>query len=557
MHMGFQGWRQRIDTFYSGNNGRAGTFNFNGRYTAGPSSLATAGPGSGIAEADFMLGLPSDIGGGVNGGTWGQRANVFGAFFQDDWHVTPNLTLNLGLRWELHTPWVEVKNRQANFDLVTGAESIAGQNGASRALYNQYNGITNFQPRIGFAWTPGGRSLVLRGAYTMSSYLEGTGTNLRLPINPPFAGEHELDYTKLTTGLPGSTLDQGFTPFATADVNPFAGATLRVWDPNVRPAVSNQWNFTVQQQLGSSTTVQVGYVGQRTNHLMVPMPYFQKRLLADGTVAPSPFLAGNQTLVNEIGQISGTASNGNQSYHALQAVIQKRLSGGLQYSVAYTYSKCMADAIGYYGAGGQSGSQSAYWQNVYNSAAEWGPCFYDVTHVLTANAVYDLPFGRNRQFGKNLNNLVNGVLGDWQISGIASFHTGFPLTISAGDNSGTGSRGARANCDAPSTVFGARNSPLGGYQWFDPSVYSAPARGTFGNCGVGTVRGPGLHTVDMSLVKIFPITERQALEFRGEFINLTNTPILNAPNHSLGSQLGLIQSSQGARNIQFGLKYSF
>jgi hypothetical protein len=290
---------------------------------------------------------------------------------------------------------------------------------------------------------------------------------------------------------------------------------------------------------------------------MVPMPYFQKRLLSDGTVAPSPFLAGNQTLVNEIGQISGTASNGNQSYNALQAVIQKRLSGGLQYSVAYTYSKCMADAIGYYGAGGQSNSQSAYWQNVYDKKAEWGPCFYDVTHVLTANAVYDLPFGRNRHFGKNMNKFINGVVGDWQLSGIASFHGGFPITIRAGDNSGTGSRGARANCDAPATVFGTRNSALGGYQWFDPSVYSAPARGTFGNCGVGTVRGPGLHTVDMSLVKIFPITERQGLEFRGEFINLTNTPILNAPNNSLGSQLGLIQSSQGARNIQFGLKYNF
>jgi len=106
-------------------------------------------------------------------------------------------------------------------------------------------------------------------------------------------------------------------------------------------------------------------------------------------------------------------------------------------------------------------------------------------------------------------------------------------------------------------VFGTQNSPLGGYQWLDPTAYGPAAAGTFGNCGVGTIRGPGLNTVDLSLVKIFPITERQQIEFRGEFINLTNTPILNAPDHGLGTTLGLLNSSQGERNIQFGLKYSF
>jgi hypothetical protein len=378
-----------------------------------------------------------------------------------------------------------------------------------------------------------------------------------LPINPPFAGEHELDYSTLRTGLPGSTLDEGFLPFANSNPNDPTGATLRVWDPNVRPAVSNQYNFTLQQQLGNSTTVQVGYVGQKTTHLMVPMPYFQKQLLPDGTVGQTAFLAGNPTLLGEIGQISGTASNGNQSYNSLQAVAQKRFGNGIQFSAAYTWSKCMSDAIGYYGAGGQSGSQSAYWQNLYDKKSEWGPCFYDVAHNFTGNIIYDLPFGRGRAFGKNMNRFVNAALGDWQVSAIAGFHTGFPLTISAGDNSGTGSRGARADCIAPGTVFGARESPLGGYQWFDPSAYAAPGPGTFGNCGVGTIRGPGLHNVDLSVSKIFPFTERQHLELRGEFLNVSNSVILNAPNHGVGSTNGLLQSSQGARNVQLGLKYSF
>jgi hypothetical protein len=555
MHVGFQGWRDRIDTFYSGNNGEAGTFTFDGRYTAGPNPLATASATTGEAEADFLLGLPSQIGAGVNGGTWGQRTNVFGAFFQDDWHVTPNLTLNLGLRWELHTPWVEVHNRQANFGLFSGAVEIAGQNGYSRALYNEYNGITNYQPRIGIAWNPE-KNTVIRTSYGLSNYLEGTGTNLRLPINPPFAHEEAALYTSLS--FPGSTLSQGFQPFLGSVANPFAGATLRVWDPNVRPAVSNQWNFTIQQELNSSTTFQVGYVGQRTTHLMVPMPYLQKELLPNGTVVNSPYLSGNPTLQSEIAQISGTASNGNQSYNALQAELQKRLSGGLEYSVAYTYSKCMTDSSGYYGSwGGQTTPTSPYWQNLYDKKAEWGPCYYDATHILTSYVTYDVPFGRGRKFGKDMNKVANAVVGDWQVSGIVSLHTGFPLTISADDASGTNSRGSRANCVAPPHVFGEQNSPLGGYQWFDPASYGPAAPGTFGTCGVGTVRGPGLHTLDLSLDKFFDFTETKRLELRGEAINVTNTPILNSPNTGLGSTLGLLQSSQGARNIQVALKFLF
>jgi hypothetical protein len=558
MHIGFQAYRYRIDTFYSGNNGRAGTFLFNGQYTAGPTAGTKAGNGSGIAEADFLLGLPNEIQGGVNGGTWGQRSNSLAAFYQDDWRVTPNLTLNLGLRWELHTPWVEVKNRQANFNLVTGQESIAGQNGAGDALYNQYNGITNFQPRLGIAWTPGGGKLVVRAGYTLSNYLEGTGTNLRLPINPPFAVEHDNQYTTAQYNmLPGSTLADGFLPFTTNAGDQFKGVTLRIWDPNVRPAVSNQWNFTLQQELSAGMTLSASYVGQRATHLMVPMPYFQKVLNPDGTVSPTLALAGNPVLQSEIGQISGTASIGNQDYEALQVSMQKRLSAGLEFTLNYTYSKCMTNNLGYYGQAGQSGQSNYYYQNIYDAAAEWGPCDYDATHNFVGYTVYDLPFGRNRAFGKNMNRGLDAVVGGWEVGGILSLHTGFPLTVTASDASNTLSRGARADCIAPGHVFGTRDSPAGGYQWFDPASYAQPAPFTFGSCGVGTVRGPGLTDFDLNLTKSFRFTERQALDLRADFINLTNTPILNAPNQGVGTTLGLLQTSQGARNIQFALKYHF
>ncbi len=565
MHMGFQGYRYRIDTFYSGNNGEAGTFLYNGQYTTASTTLK-AGSGSGLPEADFLLGLPDEVQGGVNGGTWGQRSNSVAAFYQDDWRVTPNLTLNLGLRWELHTPWDEVKNRQSNFNLLTGQEYISGQScpwNNCNALYNQYNGITNFQPRLGIAWTPGGGKLVIRAGYTMSNYLEGTGTNLRLPINPPFAHENDDIYTNLTKyGLaPGSTLDQGYEPFANPG-NEFIGATLRVWDPNVRPAVSNQWNLTLQYQLDKTTTVQAAYVGQRATHLMVPMPYDQGVLNANGTVSPTEYLEGNPTLLNEIGQISGTASVGNQDYDGLQMQVRKHLSSGLEYTVAYTYSKCMTNNMGYYGQGGQASQSNWYYQNIYDAAAEWGPCDYDATHNFVANVVYDLPFGRGRQFGNNMSKAMDYVMGGWEAAGILSLHTGFAMTIGAGDASGTNSRGPRADCISPVTIYGTQNSPASvgnGYQWFSADSFAQPVEGTFGSCGVGTVRGPGLSTFDLNLTKNFKVTEHQTINLRADFLNLTNTPILNSPNTGVSPTLGLLNSDNAfsAREVQFALKYIF
>jgi hypothetical protein len=557
IHSGFQFMRQRINTYYSGNNGAIGDLNFSGRFTAGPNPLAAAGGGAGAGEADFFLGLPDQLGRGVSTGTWGQRSSVFSAYVQDDYKIGNNLTLNLGLRYEAHTPWVEVKDRQTNFSPISGAIQAAGSSNCiysnCRALYNGYYAGLDFQPRVGFAYNPEmfGRKIVIRGAYTLSSYLEGTGTNLRLPLNPPLNQEFNTTYTN--TPLPGSRTDQGLTVLSNP-ADPFAGAIIRLWDANVKPAAVNQWNLSTQYQFNNTTTLQAGYIGQRSTHLMVPMPYFQRKLNADGTTSPSPFLSGNPALAN-IGQISGTETNGNQSYNALQAVLHKSTSGGLQYQVAYTYSKCMTNSSGYYGSwGGQTTPTSPYWQNLYDMKAEWGPCYYDVTHVLTSYAVYELPVGRNRKFGKGMNKAADALAGGWQTSGIFSWHGGFPLTISGGDTSGTNSRGSRANCTAPANVFGKQNYSGGGYQWFDPNSYGPSLPGQFGTCGVGTVRGPGLVDLDMTAEKNFVMTERFRLQFRTDFVNAFNHPILNSPGTGLGGGLGVTQSSQPGRTIQLALK---
>jgi hypothetical protein len=563
MHYGFQGYRYRVDTFYSGNNGRAGTILFNGYYTTQTPGNGASSANGGIAEADLLLGLPDEIQGGVNGGTWGQRSNSLAAFFQDDWRVTKNLTLNLGLRYELHTPWVEVDNRQANFGLFSGTEYLAGQScpyNNCRALYNQYNGITNFQPRVGIAWTPGGGKTVIRTGYTLSNYLEGTGTNLRLAINPPFAVEHDDQWSGSGNykTLPGSTLDQGFAPFFANAGDQFHAVTLRVWDPTDRPAVANQWNFTVQRQITQTSTLNVAYIGQRSTHLMVAMPYMQKVLNSNGTVSPTEYLAGNPSLLADIGQISGTASVGSQDYDALQVTFTKRISQGLQFTAWYTWSKCMTNSIGYYGEGGQADGTSAYWQNLYNMASEWGECEYNATHNFVANVVYSLPFGRGQKYGSGMNKAADLVVGGWTVGGILSLHSGFPITADATDVSGTTARSARANCIAPAQVNGTSvEAAQGGYTWFNSADFAQPAAGTFGNCGVSTFDGPGLKTLDFNLAKYFSITEHQKIELRGEFINLTNTPILNSPSRSIGTTMGLLQGSQGARNVQIALKYTF
>ncbi len=542
MHAGFQAFLNRINAFYPGNAGVAGQFGFNGQYT-------------GLAEADFIAGLPYNVQGGINGGTWGQRSSIFGAFFQDDWRVTPNLTLNLGLRWELHTPWTEVHGRQANFNEITGALELPGQNGNSNALYKQYNGITNFQPRLGFAYSPT-HNTVIRGAYTLSNYLEGTGTNLRLTLNPPFATEHNVNYSGTQTP---STLADGYNIFAgtgASGIN-YQGASLRLWDPNYRPAVSNQWNLSLQHQFGNSLTTQVSYVGQSSDHLVVPVWASQLQRTADGTVQPG-YLSGNPTLLSQLGNAKLSNTVGVQNYNALQVSVQKRLGSGLEFQANYTWSKCLSNAVGYYGGYGQAQGNWYYWQDTYNSRLNYGPCYYDVPQAFNGFVTYDLPFGKGRAFGQNMSKLVDAFAGGWQINAIVNWRGGFPLTIdSSEDLSGTNNPNQLASCVGTQHTFGQRNIGSGGYQWFDPTAYANESPGSFGTCGIGTIRGPGLHTADLSLTKLFSITERQHLEFRAEAINFTNSVTLNAPNVGIGSTLGQITSSQGERNIQFGLKYSF
>jgi hypothetical protein len=575
LKFGFQSNRYRNDYVPSvTSDGGAGQLSFNGQY-------------SGNAEADFLLGLPSYIAYGQGfSGTVGQRNNALGAYAQDDWRITPHLTLNMGLRWQLFTPIYEVDNRMTNFGLYSGQIELAGVNGNSQALYNQYNGIANFLPRLGLAWSPGGKwgeNLVIRAAFSRSSFQEGTGEYNRLATNAPW----NVDLvSQPTVGVNGAipanqiTLDQGFAALgsagaactvanvASAPASCFAGVRLHLQDPNYRPAVSNQWNFSIQRQFGKSTTLQAAYVGQYTDHLASIINAGQRVLLPNGTTQPSPYLSGDPALTSDgTGQVRLNSTVGIQNYDALQLAFQRRLSSGLAFQINYTWSKCLTDNQGYYGRYGdatasQASADVAFQEYAYNLHLDYGLCDHDVTNVFNGYVTYNLPYGKNRMFGSNANKTMNAIFGDWQLNTIFTVHGGFPISMLdfAGDP-GTGSFQPRPECNGPSIQTPYKNFAGGGYIWFDPSTMSAPPPGQFGSCGISTERGPGLKQVDLSLTKIFSITERQKLQLRAEAINAFNSPVFVVQGYVIdiygGSQEGVVNTSQGARNLQFGLKYSF
>lgn len=576
---GYQMNRYKINVFYSGNGGELGILIYGlgpgGNYSGNGSTTATTGDPS----ADWALGLPQDVARGTTSGGWHQRDWLFAGYVQDDWRVTDDLTLNLGLRYEARTPWTEQNNRQVGVDMLTGALQYPGQvtvqgvggNGFSAGLYKSVYGLPDFQPRIGFAWSPSAlnHKTVVRGAFTMSSYLEGTGTNLRLTQNPPFTPA-QIEAPNVATGTSFGT-GNAFSVAAPPAGDPFTGATMLTWAGTVQPAIAQQWNFSIQHEIANNTTLQVGYVGQHTTHLMVPEWLKQGDLHSDGSIT-YPYIGGqnlpgiNGSTVeaptygpNGFGNVKNTASNGNMNYNALQAVLQKRYSSGLQTQVSYTFQKCMTNNDGYYGTWGtatQAAPAANYWQNLYDPNSDYAQCYWDTKHVLSAYAVYELPFGRGKRFGHDMSAVANAIAGNWSINPIVSLHSGFPIALYGPDNSGTGSPSPRPNCNGP--VHYPKTVSSAGMQWFDPSAFSSPASGSFGNCPAqGPVIGPGYKDFDISMQKNFLFTETKRLQFRADFLNAFNHPNLGAPNHSLGAGMGISSTSQDAREMQFALKFYF
>jgi carboxypeptidase family protein len=545
LKMGGQWQRYQQNRYYPGNNGLLGFFSYStARFT-------------GQGFADFLMDQLNAKGvgnaGGTNPGTWGHRQNRIGLFFQDDFKVRQNFTLNLGMRWEYTSPVVEVKDRQANFELYSGKLLLAGRDGNSRALYKPF--YKGFEPRIGFAWTPGrfDNKFVVRAGYGITQYMEGTGSNLRLPLNSPFFLEVEKNFDP--TSGPG-IIASGF-----ADVIPTPGTVagqIRVWDPNLRPQFTQQYNLALEYQLNNATSVSAAYVGHRAAHLVAPTDWNQP-LPDPGPPSTWRPLDARRPLAGVrpgVTQISGTESWAVSNYNSLQISARQRSSKGLEFLLSYTLSKTLTDNLGYYGSAGVS-AQGAYSANNYNRHGyNYGPAFFDATHNFTWAGTYDLPFGKGRAFGGGWNSLTNGLLGGWALGSILQFRSGFPITVTAADQSLQGGRGsARPNLIGDPTLD---NRTLD--RWMDAAAFSLPAQGTFGSAGVGVLRAPGYKNLDIGLSKKFNLTESKYFDFRAEFFNFTNTPSFAPPgaNLSVPATFGRITDTvSNPRNLEFALKFHF
>jgi hypothetical protein len=572
IHAGFETYHYMMNVLYPGNAGLGGQFNFTGQFTG------NTGFSGGSPVADFLLGLPEDVQqGNGGGGNKYLRNSLYGIFGQDNWRVTNSLTLNLGLRYEVITARATSNGQDVNFNLMTGTPQIGSG-------YNTYWGIDNFQPRLGFAWQPKSswvKNTVVRGAYGISTFMEANGVN-NLPYqNPPFVQGHEVSY--FGQSVPNSTLDQGFSNFPASGCTVAAlqalspaclrGATLHLTNPDLRPAVDQQWNLTIERQLGWNTVVKVGYVGNKIDHMTDIFIFNQRVLNSNGTTSPGPFA---QPLINCCGPgnsptIRFNDSSGIQRYHALQISVEQRQWKGLQYRANYTWSKCLNNSLGYFGPFGdeealpgtvsQTGF-SFFFQNAYNAKGDYGRCINDVASLFNGYMIYELPIGKGKMFGSNVNEVANNIIGGWSLGADFTLHTGFAISALGPDSSGTNSASPRANCPSGVSQSGSGQIvPLGGgqfgLQFWNPASAVPGTPGTFGNCAIGSFRGPGLATADLNLAKSFGLGEKTNLQAMAQFINVTNTPILGRPNFFQGSTFGVITAANPGRQIQFGLKLLF
>ena len=559
---GAQFLRYQQNNFDPGNDGTLGLFEYSGQFTGSPAQ----GESNGYPLADFLLDYSSYAGvGGIRGYT-GQRQWRDAIFAQDDWKLLPNLTVNLGVRYEYDQPIYEVNNKEVNVNLtdpslgVAGLE-YAGQDGNSRALYKPV--YTNFMPRLGFAWQVLPR-FVIRGGYGTTVTLEGTGSSLRLTENPPYEYSFTAQAITPSATASGQSL-QVTNGFATAPGDVAVSTTqYYAWAANLRPSYIQQFSLTTEYEINPYTSFQAGYVGDLGQHLIVPIDGNQWTSACTTNCKNAPF----NNLVGQTGAVDITASQGLSNYNALQTILRHRQENGLEYTVNYTYAKALTNNPGFYGVPGVNGP-SPYWQNAYDPHADYGPSGFDIRHNLTATGVYELPFGHHKQFGAGWNNLVNETIGGWKIAGSGTLYTGFPITISGPNNANSNAYAARANKYGPLKVV---NRSVRDWFGTDPSAtpcsgaynnlcaYGPELPNTFGTAGVGTERGPAYRSMDLSLFKTFVTTERgQSLDFRSDFFNAFNIASYADPSNSITStNFGQITSTRSPqRQIQLSARYHF
>lgn len=543
----------------------------------------SAEPGNSMAS--FLLDVPDNASRrNVHETTrWG---GVMGFYFQDSWKATPRLTVNAGLRYDrtFQPPYGTDKTIGQNGGIETGsvnfnngtyivqklppscnergyAPCIPGDGTLPEHVVVSPNGkiyhdtTTNFGPRVGLAYRVTDTTAIRAGfGIFYDNWAAVTQTAQNFEGSWPDIGQQIAQ--NLNLPLPGKVTPGvgGLNPFGTSGSFPAATPFNQVqWfmDPYAKNPYSMQWNFGVAKQINNSSTVSVDYVGSGSRRLDVGGDY-------NTALTPGPGDPKERAPYPYITPTFYDRSIGRGNYNALQFLYDKRFSKGLAYQVSYTYSKTIdIGSDGWYGVEGFS-VQNPYTYNNDRSVAG-----YDLTHVLSVNVLYELPFGKGKEFSTH-NRVVDYIIGGWQINSVGQGRSGLPYNISAdGDIANTGNVGyMRANL-----VGDPQLSHPTALQWFNVNAFAVPSIYTFGNSGRNLLRGPAYWNVDASIFRKFPITERYALEFRAEAFNAPNTAILGNPGSNVSTlvptkkqqdQFGVITgTANSSRIFQFGLKLTF
>jgi hypothetical protein len=510
---------------------------FQGLYTGGQFTFVNNNVvGTGNAFADFLLGLPEATTIGVAPAQIRMRNNRLALYLQDDWSVSPKLTLNLGLRYELNTVVSDTRGTVANFDFAKGVPIPLAP---GQGFYPSHP--HDFAPRVTFAYRPlASNKLVIRGGYGIYDNSSILLALIGPSNNPPYATS-AANFSGV--GAPALTFS---TPFPSTAASIPANPSYSGLTSDFGPGYTQSRSLDIQYQFTPNTLLELGYTGSFTLGEDIDW-YPNAALPGPGAVQPRrPF--------PNYGSIKETGSVGKGWYNGLTIRVERRLAKGLMFQSAYTWSKTMDYA--YSSIAGQPGDQSTPQNPRDISGGLRGISVGDIPKRSVTNFVYTLPFGPGQRF-LSRGGVEGKVVGGWQLSGIGTFQSGevFGVTV-AGDS---------ANIGGPGYVHPnrLRNGMLPSSQrtlahWFDTSAFVAPPAYTFGNAGHDILRGPGYADVDAALMKHTKITETTELEFRAEFYNLPNNVNFGLPGNAYGtSTFGVITGANSPRIIQFGLKLLF
>ncbi len=497
---------------------------------------------TGNALAELLQGFPSLTGGARLDNAQHLRTRSYNGFVQYNSRLGPNLSLSAGLRYEYNSPPVDTEDRANTYDPAQHALVRVGTNNIPRSGYG--NDRNNFAPRLGLAWTLGkGGTTVLRAGYGIYYDQFPLAPGEGLYFNPPF-----FDF-KLYFSLPGLplTLSDPFPKFFPIALPSSALAYQR----DLSTPYLQHWSFGVQQELGKKRVLEVSYVGSKGTKLLTARDINQPR-----PSQPQPGQLFPPRPVPQFDDINLLESRSNSVYHGLEARFLQRLDFGLSVLASYTWAKSLDDASSFFSSAGDPN----FPQDSQNVRAERGRSNFDLRHRLSLSYSYDIPIGKGRGL-LGAQGWLSSLLAGWQTNGILSFQTGAPFTVALLpdlDNSNTGRSilGFGAN-DRPDRLRDGRLSRRTLEQWFDTSAFSfRPV--TFGNSGRNILDGPGLQTVNVSLVKNIQLREATSLQFRAEAFNLFNRANFDLPDIFMGSPtFGRIQSAQSPRRVQFGLKFLF